>query len=105
MKIDIQLLGINSDMELREHLQKKLYQFESIYNSIVDGKMCLREDINTKKKDKIADILLMMPQNVIYAEGRSENYKGACDNAIEGAKRQLRKYKTKLSRQIAPGNI
>lgn len=104
MKIDIQLLDGNSDPELRAQLQNKILQFESVYDSVVDGKMCFWEDKTEEEKDKMADILIRLPDNVFYAEGRSENFKEACDVAIKEVRKQLRKYKASLAHKISDKN-
>jgi putative sigma-54 modulation protein len=97
MKAKIQFIDVRIDEQLQDHVNEKLDIMGNHYNWIMDGDVFFKEDNSRNNRNKVAEIHLRTSLGSIYSESRSENLRQACDDALEGAKKQLEKQKTKTT--------
>ena len=95
MKATVRFIGVRSDEELERHVNEKLHTIGNYYNWIVDGDVFFKHDNDKGNRDKIAEIHLRTSLGTVYSESKADDLRKACDEALEGAKRQLEKQKTK----------
>jgi putative sigma-54 modulation protein len=94
MRTDIRFIDCRPSETLRAHVEKKIEKLESEFGWVVNGKICFRRNKSDKKKNKLAEIELKVPGNVIYAEACAEKFLAACDESFAKIHRQLEKLKT-----------
>lgn len=95
MKLQMHSIHFNADKKLLDFIQKKLNKLETYYDRIVDGEVILRLDNNEEKENKVVEIKLFIPGNMLFAKEQSRSFEAAADLLVETMKRQLTRYKEK----------
>ncbi len=88
-------IHFDADKKLLDLLQKKVSKLETFYDRIVDGEVILKLDKNEERENKVIEIKLFIPGNMLFAKEQSKTFEAAVDVAVETMKRQLKKYKEK----------
>lgn len=96
MKLQMHSIHFDADQKLTEFIQRKADKLDTYYDSIIDGEVFLRIDKNGKNENKIVEIKLNVPGRQFFAKNQSETFEAAADDAIEGLRRQIKKFKEKL---------
>jgi ribosomal subunit interface protein len=96
MRTDIRFIDCRSSETLKALSQKKIEKLQSEFAWIENSKISFRRNKNDKKKNKLAEIELKIPNNTIYAESSSEKFVNACNQSFEKIHKQLEKFKTKI---------
>jgi putative sigma-54 modulation protein len=100
MKVEIQSLHFHADQKLKEFIVKKVEKLETYYDRIIDSKVTLSlEHGNTQVKDKVALLKIQIPGSVLIARENSKLFEESVDLAVESIRRQISKYKAKMSQQ------
>ncbi|MDX1903045.1 MAG: ribosome-associated translation inhibitor RaiA [Thermonemataceae bacterium] len=96
MKVQMQSIHFDADIKLTDFIQKKLDKLETFYDRITQGEVFLRLDKNNHKDNKIVEIKLNVPGNVIFAKSQKSSFEAATEDAIESLRRQVTKFKEKV---------
>ena len=96
MQIIIQSVHFNADQKLLDYIEEKLNKMEKYYDRIVDAKVLLKLENSGQVRDKIVELKIRVPGNLILASGSSKSFEQAFDDALATSKRQIRKYKERL---------
>jgi putative sigma-54 modulation protein len=96
MQIITQSVHFTADQKLLDYIEEKLNKLEKYYDRIVDAKVLLKLENNGQVRDKIVDLRIRVPGNLILASGTNKSFEQAFDEALATCKRQLRKYKERL---------
>jgi putative sigma-54 modulation protein len=97
METQIETLHFDADKELDNFVREKVDRMVRLYDRVEHCKVILRIDKNDKKRNKIAEIYLLVPGNKLFAQSQAETFEQAVDETIDEMKRQLQKHKAKLS--------
>ena len=95
MKVQMQSIHFDADIKLLNFIQKKLDKLDTFYDRITDGEVFLRLDKNEQKENKIVEIKINVPGNVIFAKSQKASFEAATDDAVESLRRQITKFKEK----------
>jgi putative sigma-54 modulation protein len=57
--------------------------------------LILKIDKDEEKENKVIEIKLFIPGNMLFAKEQSKTFEAAADVVVESMKRQLKKYKEK----------
>jgi putative sigma-54 modulation protein len=63
----------------------------------VTSEVFLRLDKAQDKSNKIAEVRILLPGKELFAKKQSKTFEEATDLAVEALRRQVRKYKGKLT--------
>lgn len=96
MKLQMHSIHFDADRKLIDFIQKKADKLETYYDRIIDGEVFMRLDKNDNNANKIVEIKLNVPGKQFFAKNQSDSFEGAADEAIEGLRRQIKKYKEKV---------
>jgi len=96
MKIGVQSIRFNANENLLAFIQKKTSKLDLIFDQIISGDVYLKIDKVQTDANKIAEIKLMIPGNVLFAKEQCKTFEEATDLAVESLRRQIRKYKIRL---------
>jgi putative sigma-54 modulation protein len=96
MNISITARKFKAHDTLREYIQDEVSSLEKFYDEILDIDVILSYE-NVNKSDKIAELLVKVPGQVLKATEKSEDFKKSISLAIEKINRQINKLKTKRS--------
>lgn len=95
MKLQMHSIHFDADKKLLDFIEKKISKLETFYDRIVDGEVILKLDKNEERENKIVEIKLFIPGNMLFAKEQSKSFEAAADLLVETMKRQLTKYKEK----------
>lgn len=95
MKIQIQSVHFDADVKLLNFIEKKLNKLDTFYDRVIDATVFLRLDKNDHKENKIVEVKINVPGNVIFAKAQRNTFETATDEVLDMLKRQITKYKEK----------
>ena len=96
MKINVHSLKFDADQKLIDYIQKKADKLDRLFPRIIDADVTLRLN-NEGNENKTVEIKLNIPKNQLFSTEKASTFEAATDDALEGIRRQLKKYKEKLS--------
>lgn len=96
MKLQMHSIHFDADQKLIDFIQKKADKLDTYFDRIIDGEVFMRLDNHEKKENKIIEIKLNVPGKTLFAKNQNESFEAAADEAIEGLRRQLKKFKEKV---------
>jgi putative sigma-54 modulation protein len=95
MKLQMHSIHFDADKKLLDFIQKKVNKLETFHDRIVNGEVILKIDKDEEKENKVIEIKLFIPGNMLFAKEQSKTFEAAADVVVESMKRQLKKYKEK----------
>jgi putative sigma-54 modulation protein len=95
MKLQMHSIHFDADRKLLDFIQKKVNKLETFHDKIVNGEVILKLDNNEERENKIIEIKLFIPGNMLFAKEQAKTFEAAADIVVETMKRQLKKYKEK----------
>lgn len=96
MLINIQPNGFNAKANLRIYINEKIGKLSRFYSEIIAGKVTLTLINSDTKENKLCEIRLVIPGNVLLARSYCRTFEEAALNAVEILKGQIIKKKTKI---------
>lgn len=97
MKLQIQSINFDADAKLLAFIEEKCAKLSKFFDRIVDGQVFLKtEKDREKRENKVVEIKLNVPGEVLIAAERGHYFEEATDLAVDNLKRQLVRYKEKL---------
>ncbi|HAC23674.1 MAG TPA: ribosome-associated translation inhibitor RaiA [Cytophagales bacterium] len=95
MKLNFQSIHFDADRKLLNFIQRKVDKLETFYDRLLDGEVFLRLN-NEGIENKTVEIRLNVPGQQLSAKEQARSFEAAADQATEGLRHQLRKFKTRL---------
>ena len=95
MKLQMHAVHFNADKDLLAFIQKKVDKLETFYDRFIEGEVFLRIDKREKRNNKIVEIRLHIPGNILFAKAQKDSFEAATDQVVEGLRRQVIKSKEK----------
>ncbi|WP_456424907.1 ribosome hibernation-promoting factor, HPF/YfiA family [Lutibacter sp.] len=96
MKVRVQSVNFNADVDLIEFVEKKLNSLEKYYDRIVDSDVFLKVQQTSDKKNKLVDVKLNIPGNDLVVKKQCKTFEEGVMLATDSLKRQLTKKKEKV---------
>jgi putative sigma-54 modulation protein len=96
MKINIQSVKFDADKKLLEFVRLKVSKLLQVHDDIIGSEVILRLENVQDEGNKIAEIILNIPGNNLFAKKQSKTFEEATDGAVDALRRQLKKQKDKL---------
>lgn len=97
MKTRIRSLHFDADQKLLDYINEKVDQLYKADNQIQSVNVVLRIDKNSKNKNKTVVMEAQLTGRRLYAEDIAESFEQATGLAVDELKKQVIKYKEKLS--------
>ena len=99
MNIRIESIHFVADKKLKATIEKRIQKLLQYYDRITNAIVHLKLKNSGQVKDKIIEIKLMVPGEVLVASGSSKTFENALDQTLSTIKRNLVRYKeTRYSR-------
>ncbi|MDH5604095.1 MAG: ribosome-associated translation inhibitor RaiA [Cyclobacteriaceae bacterium] len=95
MKLQMHSIHFTADNKLLDYIQKKVDKLETFYDRIVDGEVFLKLN-NSTVENKTVEIKLNIPGVQMFAKEDAKTFEEATDMAVEGLRRQIKKFKEKI---------
>jgi putative sigma-54 modulation protein len=96
MKIHTEAVQFKADQKLHEFIEKKMEKLTAHFDRIINAEVKLRLENSGQVKDKVAEISLNVPGQILFAKDTTKTFEQSIDGAIDNLRRQLTKYKEKL---------
>lgn len=95
MKVITQAVGFNADKKLLDFIDQRLNKLDLFYDRIISAEVSLKLENSGQVKDKIADVRINVPGNILISKEIGKSFEAALDAAADSLKRQLIKHKEK----------
>ena len=96
MRLQVHSIHFDADIKLISFVQKKVDKLETFFDRLVDGEVFLRLN-NEGIENKTVEIKLKVPGSQLFATEKARSFEAATDLATDSLRRQLKKFKTKIT--------
>ncbi|MCB0635672.1 MAG: ribosome-associated translation inhibitor RaiA [Lewinella sp.] len=96
MKVHIETVHFSADQKLVDYIEKKLGKLDNFFDRILDARVSLKLENAGQVKDKIVEVRLSVPGDLLVAKDTEQTFEAAVDKTADALKRQLIKYKERM---------
>lgn len=96
MKVYMETVHFKADQKLVDYIEKKLNKMDQFFDRIIDAKVILKLENSGQVRDKVAEVKLSVPGDVIFIKETGKTFEASIDQASSTLKRQLIRYKERL---------
>jgi putative sigma-54 modulation protein len=96
MRVQTRSISFKADQKLIAFIEEKMEKLTRFFDRIQMADVVLKLENSGQVKEKIAEIHLQIPGEVLIAKAESKSFETATNTAIDSLKRQLKRYKSKL---------
>jgi len=96
VNVKVTLRHSNNHTDIEEYARNAVRTLIRVYPGIISCHVILDHQKNDFEKNKLAEITVHVPQNVLVAKEAGAVYEQTIDSCIEALSRQLLKYKEKM---------
>src|SRR4249920_3193917 len=96
MKINTTSIHFDADQKLVDYIQRKTSKLEQFFDRIIDAHIYLKLENSGQVKDKIVEMKLKVPGDILMATEVSKTFEASTDAAVDNMKRQLNRYKERI---------
>ena len=93
MRININAIHFSADRKLKERIIDRVEKLNKYFGNIIEVNVTLKLENSGRIRDKVVEIQLNVPGNVIFGTSTDKKFEKAADEAISGMRRQVLKYK------------
>ncbi len=97
MSTKVHSVHFDADVKLVNFINSKVSKLSQFFDNIVTSEVFLRLDKAQDKSNKVAEVRILLPGKELFAKKQSRTFEEATDLAVEALRRQVRKYKGKLT--------
>ncbi len=98
MKVMINSVHFKASSDLENFITQKLEKVCSKYSEVIGAEVTLKLDNTDAPENKITDIRLMLRGDDLYASKQCKSFEEATDLVVDALKKQLEKYKGKITK-------
>ncbi len=96
VNVQVTLRHTNNHRDIEVYARDAVQALGRIFSGIVNAHVILDHQKNDFEKNKLAEITIHIPQNVLVSKEAAGTYEQAIDRCVDSLGRQLKKYKEKL---------
>lgn len=96
MKIHLTAVHFDADQKLVDYIEKKTAKLSQFFDRITDAQVSLKLENSGQVRDKIVELKLMVPGDILVAKETSKTFEAATDAVVDNMKRQLNKHKERV---------
>jgi len=104
MKINTTSIHFDADQKLIDYIQRKTSKLDQFFDRIIDAHIYLKLENSGQVRDKIVEMKLHVPGDILIATEVSKTFEASTDAAIDNMKRQLNRYKERIQAKSHNGN-
>ncbi len=94
--IEIRSIHFQADTKLKDYIEKKVRKLEQYFDRIVDARVVLKLENTGRVRDKITEIKLKVPGDLLIGSGTGKTFEAGVEDAFDNVRRQLSRYKERL---------
>ena len=96
MKLQVRTVHFKADQKLLDFIETKMDKLDTFFDRIQGATVFLKLENSGQVRDKIVEIKLHVPRDIIIATGEHKTFETAFENAFNVVKRGLNRYKEKI---------
>lgn len=96
MKVYTEANHFAVDQKLQEFIERKLGKLDTFFDRIIDARVNLKLENSGQVKDKVAEVRISVPGDVLVAKETDKTFEAAIDKLTDVLKRQLIRYKERI---------
>ncbi|MCW8796036.1 MAG: ribosome-associated translation inhibitor RaiA [Chlorobium sp.] len=96
VNVQVTIRHTNNHRDIEQYARDAVQALGKIFSGIVNTHVILDHQKNDYEKNKIAELTVHIPQNILVAKEGASTYEQAIDSCVDAMGRQLRKHKEKL---------
>jgi len=96
MKINTTSIHFDADQKLIDYIQRKASKLDQFFDRIIDAHIYLKLENSGQVRDKIVEMKLNVPGDILMATEVSKTFEASADAAVDNMKRQLNRYKERI---------
>jgi putative sigma-54 modulation protein len=96
MKVHTESVAFKADQKLLDFIEEKVQKMEKYFDRIIEARVHLKLENSGQIKDKIAELRLSVPGEILVAKDSAKTFESSIDGATDAMRRQLLKYKERL---------
>ena len=89
----IESIHFDADRKLLDFIERKMAKLDQIYERIIEAHIILKLENSGRIKNKIAEVKLAVPGDVLMAKATNRTFEAAMDEVLNVLKRQLIRHK------------
>ena len=97
MKVQMHSVHFDADQKLLDFVQKRLDKLETFYDRVTEGEVIMKLNNKDGIDNKTVEIKLFVPGATLFSQEDAASFEAATDAAATGLKRQITKYKEKVT--------
>jgi putative sigma-54 modulation protein len=99
MKVHTEAIQFKADSKLLTFIERKLSKMEQFFDKIIDANVVLKLENSGQVRDKVVEVRLNVPGDVIVAKETNKTFEASIDAATNALKKQLLKYKDRIRKR------
>jgi putative sigma-54 modulation protein len=96
MTIRIESIHFTADQKLVDFIERKLAKLDQYHDKIIDAHVILKLENSGQVKDKVVEVKLDVPGDLIVAKVINKSFEAATDEVVDVLKRLVIKNKEKV---------
>lgn len=93
MNIRTRSVHFTADQKLLDYIDDKIGKLDTYFDRIQDTEVFLKLENSGQVKDKIVEVKMILPGNILVVEESNKTFEAAVDKATSTLKRQLIRFK------------
>lgn len=93
MNVKTQSVHFTADQKLINFIEKKVGKLDSLGSSILDVEVILRLENSGQIRDKIAEVKLNMPGNLLFTKQVAKTFEASIEKSVDTLRTQITRYK------------
>lgn len=99
MRVHTEAVQFKADQKLTQFIERKLSKVEHFFDKIIEARVTLKLENSGQIRDKIAEVRLMLPGEVLVAKASNKTFEASVDSITQSLKRQIKRYKHKIRKR------
>jgi putative sigma-54 modulation protein len=95
MRVYTESVAFKADQKLVDFVERKLSKMDQFFDRIIDAHVVLKLENAGQVKDKIAEVRIKVPGNILIAKESNRTFEASVASAVEALRRQIIRYKEK----------
>ena len=95
MSIDMQAVSFHADQKLKLFIEQRVEKLNLFFGRIIRTQVFLKLENSGQVKEKIVELSLHVPGEVLFVKSSKLSFEAATDEAIDSLRRKIEKYKSR----------
>jgi putative sigma-54 modulation protein len=99
MERKVHAVHFTADRKLIHFVNERVDKLKLFFDHIVSSEVFLKLEPAADKANKVAEVRIVLPGKELFARKQSRSFEQAADEAVEALRRQVKKYKGRVTKK------